>query len=112
MLGLVLLLTGTALRLGLRERGTAQAFEAWCFDVPVVAIAGVSVQTTTGTYNDPTVVERIARKATYVYELPKGVSGQLLSQTRNYFKEKVQFAESSVAWTPGQPIPVTLVTTY
>ena len=47
-----------------------------------------------------------------VYYLPRGVTGTLVSLTITNYHEQVHFAtDSTLVWSPGQPLPVRVVFT-
>jgi hypothetical protein len=105
-------LTGVSLVAGgLLQAGTARADFSWCWDDPVVSIGGITLSTTIGVQADPSQLNN-GSSAWIVYAVPAGVSTALVSDTTTYFKEHVSFTTSTVPWTPGQPIPVTVTLSF
>jgi hypothetical protein len=83
----------------------------WCWDDPVVLIGGRTVSISVGVYDDPLTVMRDVEVAHVTIIVPNGVSTLLVASTNLYFPERVTFVKRG-AWTPGQPIPVTVTVTF
>jgi hypothetical protein len=88
--------------------GTAHASFGWCVGDPIVLVNGVQLQTYVGVYTDSSLVKSQVQGAVVTYAVPAGVTISLEMATSPYFPEQVRFTTSTVAWTPGQPIPVTV----
>ena len=109
--GTAALFAVTLLCVGFLQVRPASADISWCFDDPVVNINGIVVNTVFGVQADAAQLNN-GSHAFVVYSLPAGVSAALISDTNSYFKEHVSFVPSGAAWTPGQPVPVTVTLTF
>ena len=91
----------------------AAASQGWCWDDPIVRIGTHVVTIENGVYGDPAQVDKAVSKAINTVYLPQGVPVELLSYTKTFFKDKqVNWVRTAQTWTPGQEIPVRVVTTY
>lgn len=104
-----LLLTGSALAFA----RPAAASQGWCWDDPVVQIGPHRVDIANGVFGEPAEVDKNVKQAINTIYVPRNVPVELVSYTKTYFKDKkVIWERTDETWTPGQAIPVTVVTTY
>jgi len=97
---------------GLVQSGAAEASWGWCADDPIVLVNGAPLQTTVGVYADSTTVSRQVRGATVTYTVPASVSISLKMANNVYWPENVVLAHSNAAWSPGQPVSVSVSVTF
>jgi hypothetical protein len=109
---LLALLVGLGCWLAVSRVRPAGAFAEWCWDDPMVSINGVQFHTSVGAQASPADLHRAVSKTTITYYLPQGVSGQLITPNATYLHEHVQFQHLPQSWTPGTPIPITVVVQF
>jgi len=85
----------------------------WCWDDPIVTINGVTLQTLIAAQGSPSSVQAAVKSANVTYIVPNGVQTNVVAVSAPFFKEKVDFqTDDHSHWTPGQPVPVTVVTSF
>lgn len=89
---------------------TADAFESWCFDDPVIDINGRRVQIVIGIQGDQALVDKYVQQAVTVVGVPIGASARTVLVTKENFKESVTYTSTGTPWRAGQPnlVPITI----
>ncbi len=84
----------------------SSAYESWCFDDPILEIAGSEMRIVVGVMGTPEQVQRMVKSAEVTVIVPAGVTVTVLERTAEYFKEKVKVRRSPEVWSGGTGVPV------